>query len=149
VVPFGTGLYRQAMRQRVYAELLALAHETLKKGHSAILDATFSQRRWRKAAELLSADTDVNLIFVECICSKKTIRSRLKQRERSSALSDARLEHFAQMVEDFEPVVEFRDEIHLKVNTDKPLHHALVEVLSKGFDSKSRQAEILRQTKTT
>jgi len=139
VAPFGQGPYRPGMRQRVYVKLLAVAHETLKRGHSVILDATFSHHKWRHEAWRLTADLDTNLIFVEGVCKEETIRSRLKQRETTSGLSDARLEHFSQMIEDFEPLVELPGEIHLKIDTDQPLRRALAEVLSKGFACKCRQ----------
>ncbi len=149
IIPFGQGLYRPGMRQRVYTKLLALAQETLKAGHSVILDATFSYRKWRDEVRRLSDDLDTNLVFVECLCSEKTIRSRLKRRETTSSLSDARFEHFSRILEDFELIVELPPEIHLKVNTEQPLHRSLAEVLSKGYASKCQQLRQLLLRDTT
>lgn len=143
VVPFGKGLYRSGMRQRVYVQLLALAHETLKGGHSVILDATFSHRKWRDEVQLLAADLDASLIFAECFCKEETIRSRLKQRETTSSLSDARLQHFSQMLEDFEPLVEIPPEVHVRIDTDQPRRDALSHVVSKGYACKCQQAKKL------
>jgi predicted kinase len=145
IVPFGQGLYRTGMRHRVYARLLALAQETLKGGHSVILDATFSHGRWRDDARQLAADLDTNVLFVESVCKEETIRSRLMEREISSCLSDARLQHFPQMLEDFEPLTELTPEVHLKINTDQPLHDSLSETLSAGHARKCAQVERLLQ----
>jgi aminoglycoside phosphotransferase family enzyme/predicted kinase len=139
VVPFGHGLYRPGMRHQVYLRLLSLAQEAVKKGSSVILDATFSHRKWRDAVRLLAADLDTNIIFVQCICREETIRQRLKDREKTSGLSDARLEHFSQMVDDFEPVVELPEEMYVAIDTDQPVRRALAALLSEGYARKCRQ----------
>lgn len=143
VVPFGQGLYSPERRHRVYARLLALAQETLKTGHSVILDATYSRRKWRDEARLLASDLDTNLIFVECLCKEETIRSRLKERETESSLSDARLEHLTQMLADFDPMTELTPEIHLTIHTDQPLRDASAGVLSEGYARKCAQVKEL------
>jgi hypothetical protein len=127
----------------VYARLLALAQETLKTAHSVILDATYSRRKWRDEARLLASDLDTNLIFVECSCKEETIRSRLKERERESSLSDARLEHFTQMLADFDSMTELTPEIHLTIHTDQPLRDASAGVLSEGYARKCAQVKEL------
>jgi aminoglycoside phosphotransferase family enzyme/predicted kinase len=141
VVPFGQGLYRPQMRHRVYARLLALAQETLKAGQSVILDATYSRRKWRDEVRVLASDLDTNLVFVECLCKEETIRSRLKQRERESSLSDARLEHLTQMLANFDPVTELSEDIHLAIHTDQPLREASVTILSGGYARKCAQVK--------
>jgi len=143
IVPFGHGLYRPGMRQRVYTKLLALAHETLKAGRSVILDATFSYRKWRDEVRRLSIDLDTNIVFVECVCPEKTIRSRLKRRELTAGLSGARLKHFSQILEDFESISELPCQIHMKVNTEKPLRRSLAGVLSECYALKYQQVQQL------
>lgn len=143
VVPFGEGTYRTERRHRVYAQMLASAQETLRGGRSAILDATFSHRRWRDEARQLATDLDTNLLVVECVCKEETIRDRLKQREKTSGLSDARLQHLPQMTEDFEPLVEIAPEARLMVNTDQPLRQSFLEVLDKGYAGKCAQVRKL------
>ena len=143
VLPFGQGLYGLERRHRVYAQLLAMAQETLKGGHSVILDGTYSHRRWRDDARLLASDLDTNIVFVECLCKEETLRSRLKQRAREPSLSDARLQHFPQMVEDFEPLIELAPEIHVTISTEQPLRDAVARVLSEGYASKCAQVKTL------
>ena len=153
VEAFGKGLYRQQMRHHVYSQMLALAQKTLKGGHSVILDATFSKRKWRDEAMRLSKDLDTNIIFVECVCKPETIRKRLGQRDGmgnglgegqgdgSSNLSDARLEHFPQISKDFEPLFELNSQIHLTVDTELPLRDNFLYLLSKGYACKCAQVK--------
>jgi aminoglycoside phosphotransferase family enzyme/predicted kinase len=138
---FGQGIYRVAMRQRVYAKMLAQAHEELKKGHSVVLDATFSQSKWRDAARQLAADLDTNLIVVECVCPGETLRERLQNRERSHNISDARLRHLSDMLTSFEPLIEIPGEALLRVHTDKPFEGSLLDLLAGGYARKCAQVK--------
>jgi predicted kinase len=141
VAPFGRGRYRPELRHHVYARLLARAQEKLKKGRSVILDATFSHRKWRADARRLAADLDTNIIFAECVCNSETLRTRLKRRETETGLSDARLQHFPQLLEDFEPIDELNSEIHFTINTEQPVHSTLMKLLAKGYAGKCVQVE--------
>ena len=127
------------MRHQVYVKLLALAQEVLKKGHSVILDATFSHRKWRDEARLVAQDMDANLVVVECVASEPTIRERLRMREQTAGLSDARLEHFSRIKEDFDPVVELPPEIHIKAYCDQPFQKTLVSLLAEAYKCKREQ----------
>ena len=139
VAPFGKGRYRPELRHHIYAHQLARAQEKLKKGRSVILDATFAHRKWRDDAHQLAADLDTNIIFAECVCNSETLRTRLKKRETETGLSDARLQHFPQLLEDFEPIDELNSEIHFTINTDQPVQGALVKLLAEGYTSKCVQ----------
>ncbi len=141
VVAFGEGLYRMSRRQRTYARMLALAQDELKKGHAAILDATFSLAKWRDEARQLATDLDTNIIFVECVSSEATLRARLKQREQDSTLSDARLEHLPEMFEAFEPLTELAAETHIRLNTEQPLPASFLELLAAGYACKCAQVK--------
>lgn len=141
VVPYGQGLYRPGMRQIMYSRLLARAQDALKAGRSVVMDATFSRRKWRNAARQLAADHNTNIIFAQCVCPKETIRARLKNRETSSGLSDARLEHLESQIEEFEPLTELPTEIHLKIDTNRPKGPALHEALSLGYASQCAQVK--------
>jgi aminoglycoside phosphotransferase family enzyme/predicted kinase len=143
VVPYGQGEYRPEMRHRVYAQMLALAQDSIKSGHSAVLDATYSQRKWRDECRLLAKDLDTNIVFVECTASKETICARLAERETASGNSDARLQHLPQMIENFEASVELSPEIHLKVDTDRPFTETAAEVLSEGYAKRCAQVKQL------
>lgn len=139
VQPYGEGLYRPAMKRRVYARLLAEALETLRQGRSVILDATFSQRKWREEARRLAADMDTNFVFVECVGRPEALRGRLARRETSPGLSDARPQHLDRMVRDFEPVTELPDLVHIKINTDWSRQRAFARVLDKTYAARCAQ----------
>ena len=69
----------------------------------------------------------------------ETLKKRLKMREGTSGLSDARLEHLEDMVSGFEPLHEIRKENHLKISTDLPFARCLREVLSRGHSMRCAQ----------
>jgi aminoglycoside phosphotransferase family enzyme/predicted kinase len=139
VAPFGKGRYRPELRHHLYSHLLARAQEKLKKGRSVILDATFAHRKWRADARQLAADLDTNIIFAECVCNLKTLRTRLKRRETEAGVSDARLQHLPQLLEDFETINELNADIHFTVNTEQNVHNTLIELLAEGYARKCVQ----------
>jgi uncharacterized protein len=139
VAPYDRGIYRKELRHRVYSQMLALAQGNLKSGRSVVLDATFSAVKWREEAERLGNDLDCNIVFVECIAGVETLRERLKAREVECGISDARLQHLDEMVAGFEPLLEIREEAHLRIATDLPFDSCFKEILSKGYASKCAQ----------
>ncbi len=132
VVAFNTGAYRPVLRGRVYAKLLNLAQEELRKGRSVVLDATFSSAQWRESAMQLASDQNAGLIFVHCVCSPQTIKARLANREASSGESDARLIHLDDMIRNFEPFDEAAD-TYLAVSTEQSEDDSLYDALSRGW----------------
>jgi aminoglycoside phosphotransferase family enzyme/predicted kinase len=141
VVAFNTGAYQPVMRGRVYAKLLNLAQEELRRGRSVILDATFSSARWRESAMGLAADQKAGLIFVHCVCSEQTIKARLRQRETMTANSDARLMHFEDMIKNFDPFVAMVPDTYFEVNTGQSEEEAFYEILAQGHALKHAQAQ--------
>jgi aminoglycoside phosphotransferase family enzyme/predicted kinase len=140
VVAYNQGPYRAELRNRVYGQMLALAQEQLKSGHSAILDASFSRRKWREEARQLASDLDTNLLFVECVSRIESIGARLEARETGSDFSDARLLHLPDMIEHFEPLVEASPETHLRLETDEGEFPEIFEyLLSEGYARKCAQ----------
>lgn len=140
VVPFNTGAYRPVVRGRVYAKLLNLAQEELRKGRSVALDATFSESRWRQAAEDLAADLKTGLVFVECACSPETLRSRLGRRENAQGASDARLHHLEDMLGSFEPFMGSFPETHMRINTEGAVEDCLHEILCTSYALREKQS---------
>jgi hypothetical protein len=140
---FGKGPYRLEWRQKIYTELLAHGHETLKAGHSVILDATFSRRKWRDEARRLAGDVNTNVIFVETVCEEETIKKRLQGRDDKSALSDARLEHLPDIVKHFDPLEELSDIAHFQVSSEGAPEVTLVNALARAFECKYHQVSKL------
>lgn len=133
VVPYDTGDYRLERRHRVYARLLTLAQDELKNGRSVVLDASYSRRRWRDDVRRLAADSDVNVVFVQCICPEKTLRERLGLREASSSASDARLLHLPGLIRDFEPLDEIPPDAHVRANTTGDVPAVLYGVFEEAY----------------
>lgn len=141
-VPFGTGIYRPEMRGWVYSWLLSMVQEELKKGRSAILDATFSRRKWREEAVRLAKDLDANILFFECISSQDTILERLgRRREGEDGQSDARPEHMRGLVDEFDSMEELAPELHTRVNTETDIEANLRTILLSAYSKRRAQVE--------
>lgn len=147
VVPYDRGIYRKELRQRVYSHMLGLAQEHLKSGRSVILDATFSAAKWREEVNRLCSDLDCSILFVECIAPEETLRERLEAREEKAGISDARLQHLAEMMAGYEPILEMDAEIHLRIATDLPFDKCFGEILSRGYAMKCAQVAGLLKEK--
>lgn len=143
VTAFNAGAYRPVLRGRVYAKLLNLAQEELRKGRSVALDATFGESRWRQAAVELAADHNVGIVFVRCTCSTETIRSRLARREEERGTSDARLFHLDDMIRNFEPFGAETEGVSIATDTDRDVEESFYDTLAAGHALKSAQAEAL------
>ncbi len=141
-VPFGTGIYRPEMRGWVYSWLLSKVQEDLKQGRSAILDATFSRRKWREEAVRLAKDLDANILFFECVSSQDTILERLgRRREGEDGQSDARPEHLRGLVDEFESMDELAPELHARIDTETEIEANLRTVLSSAYSKRRTQVE--------
>lgn len=132
-VPFEQGIYSPGASSLTYGKLLLLAQEEIEKGYSVILDATYSSRHQRGEVLRLAKDMDTNLMFVECTCPEAVLKERLMTRELTPSVSDARLRHFKQMETGFEPLDEVHDEMHIRVNTERPLEESMEHILSRDY----------------
>jgi len=126
---YGQACYRRQWRDRVYARLLGEVQQRLKAGASVIADATFSRRKWRREAARLAADLAAGLVFIHCRCDEATARQRLARRRDGQDVSDARLSHWPELRDEFEPVTEIRPETLVEVNTGGPVQVALCRAL--------------------
>ncbi|MDR3553221.1 MAG: AAA family ATPase [Syntrophobacteraceae bacterium] len=140
-VAFGAGIYRPETRGRAYSRLLSAVQAELKKGRSAILDATFSKRKWREEAVRLAGDLDANILFLECVSSQNTLLERLGRREGEGGPSDARREHLPGLMQEFEPLDEPPPENRMRIDTEAPLEAGLASVLSTIYSKKQAQVE--------
>ncbi len=147
VVPYDTGMYKRERRHRVYAQMLSQAMEELKHGRSAILDGSFSQRKWREEARLLAEDLDTDFLIVACSCDEAIIRDRLKEREGRGGASDARIQHLPRMIQEFEPVANGPPDTLLPVNTACNAEQLLQRVLREAYRLKTGQVRRLMQSR--
>jgi aminoglycoside phosphotransferase family enzyme/predicted kinase len=137
VAPLDAGAYQPVMRGRVYAKMLNLAQDQLRRGRSAALDATFSDGKWRSEAMDLARSHNVGLIFVHCSCSAETLRTRLAKRE--AGLSDARVFHLDDMMKRFAPFGTDTEAVRMDIDTDGSEEGCFYEILDRGWALRSVQ----------
>ena len=137
-VPFEEGIYSKGVASLTYGKLLMSAQEEIAKGASVILDATFSSQHQRSEALRLARDMDANIIFIECTSPIKVLKDRLVKRETDVSVSDARLHHFKQFKSQFEPLEDIADEMHIRIDTQKPVKENMMEILSHDYSLLSK-----------
>ena len=90
VAEYAEGLHTPAMTERTYAELLRRAEQLLGAGEPVVVDATWTDRRWRARAEALARSTASDLVELECRAPRELAESRITARLRAGAdISDA------------------------------------------------------------
>ena len=130
-MPFGTGIYSKGASSLTYGRLLLLAQEEIEKGRSVILDATYGSQHDRREAIRMARDNEANIVFVECVLKENVIKKRLLKREAGYPVSDARYHHFEDFKRRFEPLNELGNEMHIRVDTEKPLEACMEQILAK------------------
>jgi hypothetical protein len=120
-----SGSYAPEISARVYTLLRERAFSLLGSGRSVILDATFQARSERERLSEAAARVGVQLLFLECQCSRESAMERLRQRAQGSHISDGRAEIYDALAAHFEPVNELAQEAHLTLDTDQPWQRTL------------------------
>lgn len=136
---FEKGMYTPEATSLVYGKMLVTAQAALEKGSSVILDATCSKQKERQDILQLARDTSANIIFVECRCPDREIKTRLKNREHQSTVSDARLEHFAAIRKSMDPFDHLSADVHMPVRTDQSLDSIIETILTGEHELLARQ----------
>ena len=126
---FKAGLYSSHATEVTYNQLFSLAQETLKKGRSVIIDATFSRDIQRRAALRMAVQRQAVPVFVECRAPDALLAQRLRKRETEPSISDARLIHLERFKQQFAPMPRMESAIHLPVDTEQPLADCLRQIL--------------------
>ena len=95
--------YDAASTNRVYVDLLARARTALALGESVVLDASWSDSRWRAAAAQIAEDTASALVEVLCVAPAALCEERMQRRaaqgrdpsEADPAVADSMASRFA------------------------------------------------------
>ncbi|SMC22856.1 hypothetical protein SAMN02746041_01574 [Desulfacinum hydrothermale DSM 13146] len=140
VTSFGKGMYRPERKKQVYAQLLARAHDRLRSGRSVIVDATFSQGRWRREALRLADDLDGSIVFLECGCPTAVLEERLRARETKPTDSDARLHHLPGFLETYEPTDDLPEDVLCRIDTQAPHHETVLKAMNAAYPLLSKQS---------
>ena len=80
--PYGEGLYSPAATEATYRELLRRAQVALGLGQPVLLDASWTDRRWRRAAAEVAAATSSELVELRCKAPPAVASARMAERRR-------------------------------------------------------------------
>ncbi len=117
---FGEGIYSDDISKNTYSRAFEIAEGVIKKGKSAIIDASFKRKQDRLKAADLAARLQVNFFIIECSCPEDEIKMRLERRLlKKGEASDGRWDIYREQKNDFEKISEFSDECYLAVNTSQ------------------------------
>jgi aminoglycoside phosphotransferase family enzyme/predicted kinase len=107
IVPFGTGIYSEAMTEKTYASMAREAEKQILAGNGAILDATFIRRAHREEVLCLAAKSSVPFGVIHCFACDETTKKRLAQRaEEGKDISDGRWEIYKKQKAAYQPMEE-------------------------------------------
>ena len=76
----GAGAYGPETTECTYRTMLARAEVALGLGQPVVLDATFTDPRWRRDAEALARRTSSDLVVMECRAGLDTVVARVRAR---------------------------------------------------------------------
>jgi len=97
------GLYSPGMTETTYDALVAQARLLLARGHSVILDASFSEARWRTRAAAIAAECSADLLEVCCLLPAHLAAGRVVTRAAAGDdPSDANAVVAAEMADTFD-----------------------------------------------
>ncbi|MCO8127769.1 AAA family ATPase [Acidimicrobiia bacterium EGI L10123] len=99
-----SGIYSEAWTDRTYDELLRRAGRLVARGECVVLDATWAERKRRRAARAVAEATSTDLVELRCVVDAETARQRAAARARTGAdVSDADASIASALAASFEP----------------------------------------------
>lgn len=129
-VPYGTGIYSHAARQRVYTVLAEQAASHLQGGQSVILDASFSQHANRLQMARLAHAFDADFLILACTAPAGVIHKRLKARALDPChISDARVDLLPSFSRHYEPLNASEQAACLSIDTSQALPSSSLQAL--------------------
>lgn len=78
--PFRSGIYAPEVTALTYAELLGEARDALRLGESVVLDASWMNASWRRAARLVAHTTSTDLVELQCSAPEAIATERIRHR---------------------------------------------------------------------
>lgn len=109
------------------------------------MDATFSRSRWRENAFQIARESESDILFVECRCSEDEIVHRLRQREITQGLSDARLQHLPDMIREFEPMETIEEQHRITIDAQGAVSQTVHQIVAQGYDRKCARIKQLEK----
>jgi uncharacterized protein len=87
--PFREGIYSPAVTEATYLELLGRARQLVTTGQTVVIDASWTDQRWRIAAAALADETQSDLVQLMCVVPRDVADDRLLARAQRVTVSDA------------------------------------------------------------
>jgi len=113
-----SGPYSPGTTDAVYGELWSAADTIVASGRPVVIDASFRAAALRTAARGVAAKRGVPFTMVECVAPRALLLERLAKREAGGAHeSDARSDLLDEFEARFEPIEEFPEEEHVRLDT--------------------------------
>ena len=114
------GIYSNEMTDRTYARILKAAEPVVASGRWAILDATYSDRRFRRAAREWAEKKGVPFGMIHCTAPVPEMERRLLEREEAGTdASDAGIEVMRRQMASFDPMDPSEERFTTVVPTEK------------------------------
>jgi aminoglycoside phosphotransferase family enzyme/predicted kinase len=127
---YNEGIYAPEFSLRTRDAMVAQARDALGAGRGIILDATFREPSWRRAAMVAAASSGVPALFVECRADEAEIVRRLKSREQARGeVSDATVEVYREQKREFVPLTEIPEQNRIALDTTLPSRQTVAMVL--------------------
>ncbi len=120
-------IYSPSFTHRVYESIIKTAVKEAKEGKDVIVDATFSQKRYRDMLRCEAEKEKIPLFFFFLDTPEATIIERLRKREKERTVSDADISVYLKMKETYEYPQEDEDVVVLK--GDKRAEEIVEEIL--------------------
>lgn len=120
---FNKGIYTREFSRKTYQAMLDRAANELRTGRrGVVLDGSYNSRDERARVLELANSHNAGCMFIQCVCSDRTVRERLAVRARDpQAVSDGRWEIYQRQKEHFEPPSELEPTSLITVNTEQPV----------------------------
>jgi hypothetical protein len=121
----GGGLYAAEPTSRTYAALADIADRLLRNGDTALIDATFLQRRERLEFRQIAAANAARFVILECAASPAELRRRVAARERARRdASEANLAVLEHQLRTHDPLDRAERRATIRVDTERPIRYA-------------------------
>ena len=133
-------VYSRGVTDQTYDKLIKEGVGALARHSGVVLDATFSSRSKRDLLRNECNKAGVRLQVVELEADRETIKRRLRGRdEKTTEISDARLEDFSKLTAEYEPPSEFAPNL-IKASTSGEMDETLAPILARLTEKQSSLA---------
>jgi aminoglycoside phosphotransferase family enzyme/predicted kinase len=117
---YNEGIYSEEFNVRTRDALMTEADSAMRKGRGIILDATFRDPSWRRAAMDAAARAGMPVLFVECRADEAEILRRLETRAKApEEVSDATAEVYRLQKAEFVALTEIPEHNRIAVDSTR------------------------------